>query len=208
MSTTTSLRRAERRAVPLASVEVRAAADGSNSAGTIVGYAAVYESLSDDLGGWREIITRGAFDDVLASDPDVRFPNLDHEGLPLGRTKAGTLRLSTDSRGLGFEVDVPDTERGRELVLAVERGDVGECSFRFVVKPENREWQYPDEGPTIRRVNKVDELWDVCLVTYPAYPATTAGLRSLDTEPAEEIPPNPADLIDLRRRRLALRDRA
>lgn len=200
----------ERRALPLARVEVRAAADGSASAGTIAGYAAVYGVASDDLGGWREIIAPGAFRDVLATNPDVRMPNLDHEGLPIGRTTAGTLRLFEDLTGLGFEVDVPDTERGRELVVAVEREDVNQCSFRFVVAYEDREWIYPDgEDLPLRQINRVSELWDVCLVTYAAYPATTAGMRSLDANCGEEIPPNPNVLaaIEARKRQLSLRAR-
>jgi HK97 family phage prohead protease len=206
MTQTLARPRPERRAVNLSRVEVRAAAEGSNSAGTIVGYAAVYGSASEDLGGWREILMPGAFDEVLASDPDVRMPSLDHEGLPIGRTRAGTLRLSADRTGLAFEVDVPGTERGRELILAIERGDVNQCSFRFVVLPEDREWVYPDDELPLRQVNRIAELWDVCLVTFPAYSATTAGVRSLDSEPPEPIPADPRAVahVDLRRRQLRL----
>lgn len=208
MSTTT--RQPERRALPLSRVEVRAAADGSSSAGTIAGYAAVYGTASEDLGGWREIIVPGAFDEVLAASPDVRMPNLDHEGLPIGRTTAGTLRLWSDPTGLGFEVDCPGTERGREMVIAVERGDVNQCSFRFVVDYEDREWIYPeDEDMPLRQINRISELWDVSLVTYPAYPGTSAGMRSLDARCVEEIPPNPNVLaaIEARKRTLSLRAR-
>ena len=202
--------RAECRAVTLTRLEVRTAAEGSNSAGTLVGYAAIYGSASEDLGGWREILMPGAFDDVLATDPDVRMPFLDHVGLPMGRTRAGTLRLRSDRTGLAFEVDVPDTERGRELILAVERGDVNQCSFRFVVLPEDREWIYPEDDLPLRQVNRIDELWDVCLVTFPAYSTTTAGVRSLDAGPPEPIPADPRalDAVDLRRRQLRLERRA
>jgi Escherichia/Staphylococcus phage prohead protease len=206
MTPTTARRRPECRAINLTRLEVRAAAEGSDSAGTIIGYAAVYGSISEDLGGWREMLMPGAFTDVLATNPDVRMPFLDHEGLPVGRTTAGTLRLSEDKTGLALEVDVPDTERGRELILAVQRGDVNQCSFRFIILPEDREWVYPDDELPLRQVNRIDELWDVCLVTFPAYSATTAGVRSLDSEPPEPIPADPRELahVDLRRRRLRL----
>jgi len=143
------------------------------------------------------------------------MPFLDHNGLPVGRTTADTLRLYSDAHGLGFEVDTPATERGRELVLAVERRDVTQCSFRFVVAPEDREWVYPDDMDLpLRTVKRVSELWDVCLVTYPAYSATTAGVRSIEgvTEPPDDLPalrtvdrgPDP----DLRRRILRRERRA
>lgn len=210
MTQTVQRPRAEWRTFDLSRIEVRRSEPGTGIAGTIAGYAAVYGSISDDLGGWREMLRTGAFRDVLATNPDVRMPFLDHAGLPVGRTRAGTLRLREDDHGLAFENDTPDTERGRELILAVERGDVDQCSFRFVVLPEDRDWSFPEDDLPLRGVNRVDELWDVCLVTFPAYPATSAGVRSLDTEPPEPIPADPRALgaLDLRRRQLRRERRA
>lgn len=208
MTDTITRRRPERRALTMKNIEVRAAADDTTSAGTIAGYAIVYGAASDDLGGWREIIMPGACTDVLATSPDVRFL-INHEGVPLGRTSAGTLRLKEDKNGLAFEVDLPAGCRAEELVQAIERGDITQCSFRFVVEYEDREWVYPADDQPLRQINKISELWDVCLVTFPAYPSTTAGMRSLDDTPIE-IPANPADLahIDLRRRQLRRERRA
>ena len=97
---------------------------------TLRGHAAVFGVISEDLGGFRERIMPGAFADVL--DDDVRLL-VDHEPPPLARTKAGTLRLREDERGLAFEADLPETTAARDLRESVARGDVDGASFRFVV---------------------------------------------------------------------------
>src|SRR5581483_2894069 len=97
----------------------------------VVGYAAVYGALSEDLGGFRERIARGAFAEVLASAPDVRAL-LNHDvNQVLGRTKSGTLRLADDARGLRFELDLPGSPLGENVREAVRRGDIDGASFRF-----------------------------------------------------------------------------
>lgn len=135
---------------------------------TLRGYAAVFDVLSDDLGGFRERIAPGAFADVLSDD--VRLL-VDHDGVPLARTKAGTLRLSEDARGLRFDADLPETTAARDLRESVSRGDVDGASFRFTVGEE--QW----DGD-VRTIVKVAELRDVCIATFPAYPAASIELRS------------------------------
>lgn len=167
----------ESRCLPLGHVEVRAAADGSI---TVSGYAAVFDSPSEDLGGWREVIKRGAFRKVLGDDPDVRLL-INHEGMPLARTKPGTLRLKEDTRGLKIEADLPDTQEARDLGTLLERGDVDQMSFRFMLALEGREWFFPEdpeELPT-RIIREFSELYDVSVVTFPAYPATEVGVRGI-----------------------------
>lgn len=136
---------------------------------TLHGYAAVYNAVSGDLGGFRERIAPGAFANVL--DADVRAL-LNHDpNEVLGRTKSGTLRLFDEQRGLRFEIDVPDSPLGENVRSAVKRGDLDGASFRFVVGDEA--W----DGD-LRTVKTVKELRDVTLATYPAYPDSSVELRS------------------------------
>lgn len=140
---------------------------------TVTGYAAVYNTTSEDLGGYREVIAPGAFADVL--DADVRAL-LNHDANEvLGRTKSGTLRLFDEQRGLRFELDLPDSPLGENMRSAVQRGDVDGASFRFVVDEGGEEWSPDGETRTITRVK---ELLDASLATYPSYPAASVELRS------------------------------
>lgn len=144
------------------------------------GHAAVFNQLSDDLGGFREQIVPGAFADALGVDKaDVRALFNHDPNFVLGRTASGTLRLKEDSRGLAFECDVPDTQTVRDLVLApIERGDISHMSFQFGVKPGGQDWANDDEGRTIRTLKSL-RLFDVSPVTFPAYRQTDVALREL-----------------------------
>ncbi len=131
----------------------------------VVGHASVYNTMSEDLGGFREIIAPGAFDDVLEND--VRAL-INHDGnLILARTTSGTLKLSTDEKGLKYEFDMPQTSYGKDLAISMKRGDVTQSSFAFTV--ENDNWETKD-GMDVRTITKVKRLFDVSPVTYPAYP--------------------------------------
>jgi hypothetical protein len=141
---------------------------------TVVGYAAVYNVDSEDLGGFRERIAPGAFAGVLGSD--VRAL-LNHDpNQVLGRTKAGTLRLHDEERGLRFEIDLPSSPLGDNVREAVGRGDLDGASFRFLVGDET--W----DGD-LRTINTVKELYDVTVATFGAYPAASVELR---TRPPKE----------------------
>lgn len=140
------------------------------------GHAAVFNALSQDLGGFREMIAPGAFTPSVHED-DVRAlfnHNPDHV---LGRTIPKTLRLAEDDRGLAIEVDLPDTQLARDLAISIERGDVSQMSFAFRVKPGGQEWADTDQG--FVRTLKAVRLYDVSPVTYPAYLQTDVALRSL-----------------------------
>jgi HK97 family phage prohead protease len=154
----------------LGTIEARS----EEGAGTLVGYAAVFNSPTE-IGTWfTEVIAPGAFAEAIRND-DVRalFNHRDSE--VLGRTKAGTLRLSEDARGLRYEIDLPDTSLGKDLRVSIERGDITGSSFTFYAKRE--EW---DEtvSPPKRTVLEV-ELLDVGPVTFPAYPDTEVAMRCL-----------------------------
>lgn len=156
-------------------VEVRKKDDGS---AVIVGMAAVFDKRSENLGGFREIISPGAFDDTDMSDVRGLF---NHDAnYVLGRNKAETLRVKPNANGLHYEIDLPDTQTIRDLVLGpIERGDVDQSSFGFIVGRGNDSWDEDDEGVLIRTIHKIRELFDVSPVTFPAYQDTTVGARSM-----------------------------
>jgi len=150
---------------------------------TIRGYAAVYNSDSEWMGGFYEQIEAGAFDSVL--DNDVRAYFNHDENLLLGRVSSGTLRISTDKRGLFYEVDLPNTTYANDLVELMKRGDVNQSSFAFLIEKDR--WEQRD-GITYRIIEKVSRLLDVSPVAQPAYPDATSELktRDLETETKEE----------------------
>lgn len=161
----------ERRAL-VAAPEVRASENGK----TIVGYAALFNSPADIGGAFREIVAPGAFTETLKGD--VRAL-IDHDsGRVIGRTKAGTLRLKEDERGLAVEIDLPDTSDGRDLAVSLERGDISGMSFGFRVTHD--EWD-EDGNPPTRTIHKVD-LFEVSAVAFPAYEDTELALRSLSED--------------------------
>lgn len=153
--------------------EVELRSQGSSS--VIEGYAAVFNSRSKDLGGFKEVINPGAFTKTV-KEADVRaFFNHD-KNLILGRTKAGTLRVAEDSKGVHYSVDVPNTTYARDLAASIERGDVNQSSFAFsVVGPKGEDWGYTEDNYPLRSLNEV-RLYDVSPVTVPAYEDTTSGM--------------------------------
>ena len=151
--------------------------DGSTS---VEGHAAVFDSLSENLGGFREIIHKGAFDEVL--DDDVRALFNHDSNLILGRTKSGTLSISVDERGLVYRYDSPNTTYAQDLLISLERGDVSQSSFGFrVANVDGSEWEEDEEtGALTRHIKKFSRLFDVSPVTFPAYPSTDVAKRSLE----------------------------
>tara|TARA_R110000796_G_scaffold184752_1_gene301299 strand:- start:6122 stop:7252 length:1131 start_codon:yes stop_codon:yes gene_type:complete len=162
----------ETRTFTLDNLEVREE-DGQS---IVVGYGSVFNSLSNNLGGFRELISPRAFEGRL--EDDVRFLFNHDANYIMGRTISGTLKLRTDEKGLRYEVRLPDTQVGRDLRVSLERGDVTQSSFAFTVEDDS--WERTDQG-TIRTIEKVSRLYDVSAVTYPAYEDATVGLRSMET---------------------------
>lgn len=143
------------------------------------GYAALFNSRTQ-IGDWFiEELAPGAFTDTL--DSDIRAL-VDHDtGRVIGRSKAGTLRLEQDDKGLMVEIDLPDTSDGRDLAVQLERGDISGMSFGFRVTKE--EWDETGEMP-IRTIKAVD-LFEVSAVAFPAYADTEIALRSLEATRTE-----------------------
>jgi len=125
----------------------------------VKGYAAVFNSLSEDLGGFREKINRNAFDNVLDDDVVAVF---NHDmNMVLGRTSSGTLKISVDERGLFTEIDMPNTTLGNDLTELVERGDISKMSFGFYV---DRDAWIESETDCVRVVKVVKRLIDDSIV--------------------------------------------
>lgn len=168
----------EKRIYPI-HLEVRETSDGQPV--TLAGYAAVFNSLSENLGGFVEMIEPGAFTNTLANSPDVRA-TIDHEGglNVLGRTKNGTLLLTEDDNGLNVVITPPDTQAGRDTLTLVKRGDLSQMSFAFTVPPGGDTWEVKENGLPLRRLRAINlNGGDVSVVTHPAYPETSIEARNM-----------------------------
>src|SRR5712664_4203736 len=173
----------------LAKAEVRAKADGTK---VITGYASMFDSQSQDLGGFVEVIKPGAFTKSLANGADVRCLFNHNEDAILGRTTAGTLRLTEDNIGLRFECDLPDTTYANDLHTSIQRSDINQCSFGFCCSQDK--WIQISEAPGVMREVLEAEVFDVSPVTYPAYLSTSLSARSLFPDGKEEIEKRMASL--------------
>lgn len=206
----------ERRAFPFGRVEVRAVADAPPR---LVGYAAVFDLPSENLGGFTEVIRRGAFAKTVR-EADIRALWNHDPNYVLGRTKNGTLHLAEDDHGLRIEVAPPDTTWARDVLTTIQRGDVDQMSFGF--RAVRDRWHTDDQGRVQRELLEV-ALYDVSPVTFPAYPQTEVQVRSAIAELQAQIdrlarfvppaaPPlagHPAEArLALYRKRLALVEKA
>jgi HK97 family phage prohead protease len=144
----------------------------------IRGHGSVFNSLSQDLGGFREIIHTGAFDEALKGS-DIRCLINHDANLILGRNTSGTLDVSIDETGLYYTCELPETSYARDLSVSLDRGDISQSSFAFSMDwedDETHEYELREDGQWILHIRKVKELFDVSPVTYPAY--TAADVRS------------------------------
>ena len=162
------MKKTERRTFTVRNIETREAEDGTMR---MAGYAAVFNEASLPL-PFIERIAPGAFSKTLQETPDVRLL-ANHEGLPMARTKNGTMRLYEDETGLYFEAELANTQEARDLYTLVSRGDVDQMSFAFRVIRQN--WSKDRTERTLTEVSLADG--DVSIVTYPAYTATSVEAR-------------------------------
>lgn len=164
------------------SVELRQGDDGK---ATLVGLAAIFDTLSENLGGFREQIKPGAFDEADMSDVRGLF---NHDpNFVLGRTTSDTLELEVTKKGLRFEIELPDTQTIRDLVLEpIKRGDVDQASFGFIVAPGGSSFDEDEEGRLIRTITEFQRIFDVSPVTFPAFEDTTVGEASLRSFQVEQ----------------------
>jgi hypothetical protein len=147
---------------------------------TVVGYAAVWDSMSEDLGGFREVIKRGAFADALTSGEDIRFLMGHDMDTVMARTSNGSLELVEDETGLRvwarIALDDPDAQR---LDAKLRSGAMSQMSFAFTMPPDGKgeTWDYSG-GVPVRSVERVQMLYEVSAVGSPAYTATALSARA------------------------------
>ena len=149
--------------------------------GKLAGYSAVFNEETDIGGMFREVILPGAFERAIKEQDDVRLLVNHDPNLILGRTKSGTLTLTEDKRGLWMEGDPPNTQLAHDTMELVKRGDLDSMSFAFVVDKEGDNWPKREEGKLPLRELTSVRLFDASIVTYPAYPNTSVGLRSAES---------------------------
>lgn len=180
---------ADERRVAYTTLEMREIGDGN----TLVGYAAVFDSPSEPM-PFTEYVKRGAFTKTIKDGADVRLL-IDHEGVPLARTKSGTLTLTEDERGLKVSADLdPANPDAARVISAMRRGDLSQMSFAFRTIKDS--WS---DDRTVRELKEV-QLFDVSVVTFPAYEQTMAELRELKT--GDNV--TPATDISVRRAQIML----
>jgi HK97 family phage prohead protease len=165
----------ERRMVPLNNLRAIDKSDGP----MLTGYAAVFDKLSEEMWGFREKIDAGAFKETIKDD-DIRFLFNHSADFVLGRNKAGTLELEEDKQGLAFKNTMPETTWARDLRESIRRGDINQCSFQFDVLEDS--WHEDKKKETVTRTLHKVRLYDVSIVTFPAYPQTSVDLRALLNE--------------------------
>ncbi len=158
----------ERRSLP---IEIRADAENRK----IIGHAAIFESISYSGRYFAEQIARNAFAESIKVD-DVRALFNHDANYVLGRNKAGTLTLREDEKGLAIEIDPPDTQFARDLLISIGRGDISQMSFGFEVVKES--WEERKGDVPLRTLENV-KLWDISPVTFPFYTDTDVALKSL-----------------------------
>jgi HK97 family phage prohead protease len=162
----------ERRVFDVA--ELRLASEGDTR--TIQGYAAVFDSMSQPLMGFREVIRKGAFKKTVR-ESDIRALWNHDPNFVLGRKSARTLRLEEDDKGLLTRIFPPSTTWASDLMTSIERGDVSQMSFGFQMVKDH--WLQPGkDGLPVRELLEV-RLFDVSPVTFPAYQQTEVHVRAL-----------------------------
>jgi HK97 family phage prohead protease len=151
---------------------------------TLRGMAATYNTVSKDLGGFREVIKPGAFAKVLASNPDVRCLFNHDASRVLGRCANGTLQLRDTPEGLAFSCKLdPNNSQHRDLYSSIKRGDIDACSFAFKLEDGDDDYSvdHDEEGRAFnkRTIRNFSHVYDVSVVTHPAYDGTSVGARAL-----------------------------
>lgn len=179
--------------------EVRNIGEGEEKQTHLQGYALTFDSLSEDLGYFREIIRKGALDNCKMDNVVL---NVNHDmDKPLARNKKGngigTLTLTVDEKGLFFDAIPTDTSYSRDLISNMEAGIIDKCSFAFMLDWQDDEaqtwdWDKNNRGYDLRTINKIKEIFDVSIVTNPAYESTSCisykrAKEDLEKERSNEI---------------------
>lgn len=165
------------------SIEVRTIEDSR----TVEGYALVFNSLSKDLGGFREEILPEAIDGVVEQSDIMALLNHDNSRGILARSRfgKGSLMLEVDETGLKYRFDAPKTALGDELLEYLNRGDITSSSFAFAV--ETDAWEKQGDGTYLRTIKKFKRLFDVSPVFEPAYAQTSVCARFDEIKEEERL---------------------
>lgn len=188
-------------------VEIEFRADDAKKP-MVRGYAAVFNKRSVPMWGFTEIIAPGAFGDALKNSRSVPLL-IEHDGLALADTETDTLTLSEDSKGLRFEAELdPEDPDAQRVIPKLQRGTLRKMSFGFTLASKGDEWTEDEKnGAITRTIKKVGSLFDVSLVTNPAYPDTAAALRSMEAwqkeNPKIEVPVS-TPALTIRQKKLLL----
>ena len=140
----------------------------------VVGYGSIWNSRSENLGGFYEYISPDAISQETIEKSDVRALINHDPNLVLARSTAGNLSLSVDEKGLRYEFSIPETSYGKDLAINMKNGNINQSSFAFTVGSD--EWSTDEEGNDIRTITSIEKLYDVSPVTYPAYSQAESDL--------------------------------
>ena len=140
----------------------------------VVGYGSIWNSRSENLGGFYEYISPDAISQDTIEKSDVRALINHDPNLVLARSTAGNLSLSVDEKGLRYEFSIPETSYGKDLAINMKNGNINQSSFAFTVGAD--EWSTDEDGNDIRTITSIEKLYDVSPVTYPAYSQAESDL--------------------------------
>lgn len=156
-------------------LEVRAT---ENKSGTLRGLAIPYNKMSEDM-GFREVIKEGACQRALSKNPDLLALYEHNYSNLLGRSSNNTLRFEETERGLEVEIDLPETSLGKDLEVLIGNRTLSKMSFGFSTGYDSTEWSEMDDGTDLRTINHIDNLYEVSIVSTPAYEDTEVAKRCL-----------------------------
>lgn len=168
------------------SKEYRSAELAYKTGRIIEGYAIVFNQLSDDLGGFREIIRPCAINQELINNSDIIATMNHNKDYMMARLRygKGNIDLTIDDHGLKFKFDCPETAKGEELLQHVKRGEITRCSFYFGVDKRDlksaEKWTRAADGTQVREILKISYLYDISCVITPAYEGTECFARDLE----------------------------
>jgi hypothetical protein len=166
-------------------VEFRTITADDGTPKKIVGYAAVFDKPSEDM-GFIEYVRKGAFKNALSRSDARALFNHDTDTIPLGRQSAGTLVLKEDDNGLYYEITPPDTQSARDLMTSIDRGDIKESSYGFTVAVD--EWDYSDKDMVKRTIVEIEEVFDISPVVFAAFNDTSVALRKMEENRKDASP--------------------
>jgi len=163
---------------------------------TIEGLGIVYGKLSQDLGGFREVIKPEAMAGVLETSDILVLMNHDESRGVLARSTngQGSMEASNTNMGVKYVFEAPDTALGDEALSGVRRGDIRASSFAFTIAEGGDKWEKQPDETYLRTITKFDKIYDFSLVYRPAYQDTTVAVRSLVEVKTSEASKKIADL--------------